>query len=141
MQGSSWTLLAVLGSNARSLVVQLIPCAYFLKIAPFQAVTGKGNWPTLVKDPKPGKYKPAWRRGVYLGKDSSGHDVIGAGPEEVTRTKALRRTANLWSAEDALPLKTGLGHCWLPTPKQSLLFLLPVLPQLIDKDGSDVQAY
>lgn len=78
---------------------------------------------------------------MYLGKDSSGHDVIGAGPEEVTRTKALRRTANLRSAEDALPLKTGLGHCWLPTPKQSLLFLLPVLPQLIDKDGSDVQAY
>ncbi len=74
-----------------------------LKITPLQAVTGRpyrgklANFGKTVLGlgPKAGKYKPAWRRGIYLGKDASGHDVIGTGPEEVTRTKSLRRTSNM----------------------------------------------
>ena len=32
-------------------------------------------------DPKAGKYRPGWKRGIYLGKDAARHDVIGTGPE------------------------------------------------------------
>ena len=121
-----------------------------LKVTPFQAVTGRpyrgrlANFGQIVLglDPKAGKYKPLWKRGVYLGKDGAGHDVLGIGENEVVRTKALRRTANLWSAEDALLLKigpwdtTGYTYSHAKTPA-----LPPILPQLVDKDAADVAAY
>ena len=121
-----------------------------LKVTPFQAVTGRpyrgrlANFGQIVLglDPKAGKYKPLWKRGVYLGKDGAGHDVLGIGENEVVRTKALRRTANLWSAEDALCLKigpwdtTGYTYSHAKTPA-----LPPILPQLVDKDAADVAAY
>ena len=104
------------------------------------------SWPISAKwcsvDPKAGKYKPTWKKGVYLGKDASGHDVLGTSEEEVTRTKALRRTSNLWSAEDVLALKIGpwdsTGYTYSqakPTP------LPPVLPQLADVDAAAVANY
>lgn len=34
-------------------------------------------------DPKAGKYRPSWARGICLGKDGSGHDVLGVGPDKV----------------------------------------------------------
>ena len=95
-------------------------------------------------DRKAGKYRPGWKRGVYLGKDFAGHDVIGTGPEEVTRTQSLRRTANLWSAEDVLALKIGpwdtTGYTYSQAKVQALP---PVLPQLldVDKDAQDVLAH
>ena len=124
----------------------------FLKVTPYQAVTGRpyrgklANFGQTVLglDPKAGKYKPGWKRGVYPGKDFAGHDIIGTGPEEVTRTKSLRRTANLWSAEDVLALKIGpwdtTGYTYSQAKVQALP---PVLPQLLDmdKDAQDVLAY
>ena len=74
----------------------------------------------------------------------AGHDVIGTGPEEVTRTKSLGRTANLLSAEDVLALKIGpwdtTGYTYSQAKVQALP---PVLPQLVDvdKDAQDVLAY
>ena len=121
-----------------------------LKVTPYQAVTGRpyrgrlANFGQVVLglDPKAGKYKPLWKRGIYLGKDGAGHDVLGVGENEVVRTKALRRTANLWSDEDALLLKIGpwdtTGYTYYHA---KTLALPPILPQLVDKDAEDVAAY
>ena len=78
-----------------------------------------------------------------LARMPAGHDVLGTSEEEVTRTKALRRTSNLWSAEDVLALKIGpwdsTGYTYSqakPTP------LPPVLPeQLADVDAAAVTNY
>ena len=122
----------------------------FLKVTPYQAVTGRpyrgklANFGQTVLglDPKVGKYRPGWKRGIYLGKDAAGHDVIGTGPEEVTRTKSLRRTSNLWSSEDALALKIGPWDTTGYTYSQAKpLPLPPVLPQLVDVDAAAVAAY
>ena len=121
-----------------------------LKVTPYQAVTGRpyrgklANFGQTVLglDPKVGKYRPGWKRGIYLGKDAAGHDVIGTGPEEVTRTKSFRRTSNLWSAEDALALKIGPWDTTGYTYSQAKpLPLPPVLPQLVDVDAAAVAAY
>ena len=93
-------------------------------------------------DPNVGKYRPGWKRGIYLGKDAAGHDVIGTGPEEATRTRSLRRTANLWSAQDALALKIGPWDTTRYTYSQAKPIPLPlVLPQLVDVDAAAVAAY
>ena len=122
----------------------------FLKVTPYQAVTGRpyrgklANFGQTVLglDPKVGKYRPGWKRGIYLGKDAAGHDVIGTGPEEVTRTKSLRRTSNLWSSEDALALKIGPWDTTGYTYSQAKpLPLPPVLPQLVGVDAAAVAAY
>ena len=113
----------------------------FLKITPFQAVTGRpysgklANFGQMVfgLDPKAGKYKPMWKRGVYLGKDAAGHDVIGTAPGEFPRTKALRRTSNLWCGEDALAMEIG--------PWDTTGYTPPVLPQLADVDAAAVANY
>ena len=122
----------------------------FLKITPFQAVTGRpysgklANFGQMVfgLDPKTGKYKPMWKRGVYLGKDAAGHDVIGTAPGEFPRTKALRRTSNLWSAEDALAMEIGPWDTTRYTYSQAKPTPLPpVLPQLADVDAAAVANY
>lgn len=85
-----------------------------LKVTPYQSVTGRPYRGRLANfgqqvlglDPKAGKYGALWKRGVYLGKDDAGHDILGIG-SEVIRTQALRRTDNLWSADEALGLTVG----------------------------------
>ena len=52
------------------------------------------------------------------------------------RTKALRRTANLWSAEEALLLNIGPWDTTGYTYSQA-----PVLPPIVDQDALDVAAY
>ena len=116
----------------------------FLKVTPFQAVTGckLANFGQLVMGFYP--KSAGWRRNIYLAKDASGHDVVGTGEDEVTRTKALRRTANLWSAETALGLKIGPWDTTGYTQSQAKVQPLPpVLPQLMDgdRDAQDVLAY
>ena len=120
-----------------------------LKVTPYQSVTGRPYHGRLANfgqqvfglDPKAGKYGALWKRGPYLGKDDAGHDVLGIG-KEVIRTKARRRTANLWSGEEILDLTigpwdtTGYTYSHAKTPA-----LPPVLPQLLDKDAADVMAY
>ena len=104
---------------------------------PYRGRLAKFGQVVLGLDPKAGKYKPLWRQGIYLGKDGAGHDVVGVGENEVVRTKALRRTANLWSAEDALLLKigpwdtTGYTYSHAKTPA-----LPPILPQGCRRCGS-----
>ena len=145
---SRWSRLTILGSSAWLYCRLHVHTA--LKVTPYQAVTGRpyrgrlANFGQVVLglDPKAGKYKPLWKRGIYLGKDGAGHDVLGVGENEVVRTKALGRTANLWSAEDALLLKigpwdtTGYTYSHAKTPA-----LPPILPQLFYKDAEDVAAY
>ena len=120
-----------------------------LKTTPYQSVTGRPYRGRLANfgqqvlglDPKAGKYGALWKRGTYLGKDNAGHDVLGVA-SEVIRTKALRRTANLWSAEEAMGLTigpwdtTGYTYSHAKTPA-----LPPVLPRLLDQDALDVMAY
>ncbi len=68
--------------------------------------------------------------------------MIATGPEEVTRTQSLRRTANLWSAEDALALKIGPWDTTGYTYSQAKpIPLPPVLPQLLDEDAAAVAGY
>ena len=120
-----------------------------LKTTPYQSVTGRPYRGRLANfgqqvlglDPKTGKYGALWKRGTYLGKDNAGHDVLGVA-SEVIRTKALRRTANLWSAEEAMGLTIGpwdtTGYTYSHTKTPALP---PVLPRLLDQDALDVMAY
>ena len=58
------------------------------------------------------------------------------------RTKALRRTANLWSAEEALLLNIGPWDTTGYTYSQAKIHPLPpVLPRIVDQDALDVAAY
>ena len=58
-------------------------------------------------DPKGSKYRPLWRRGIWLGKDLSDHDVIAANPETATKTRAVPRTDQSWSTADIMGVIIG----------------------------------
>ena len=56
-------------------------------------------------DPKADKYRPAWIRGAWLGKDASDMDLLYDG-HGVIRTKAVRRIGEEWDATLVLGLDT-----------------------------------
>ena len=58
-------------------------------------------------DPKGSKYRPTWKKGIWLGKDGSDHDVLATAAGTITRTRSIRRTALRWSADEILSLVIG----------------------------------
>ena len=53
------------------------------------------------------KFQCQWRRGCWLTKDDSDHDVIAVGSHEVIRSKAVRKIAEHWDASLLLSLEVG----------------------------------
>ena len=85
------------------------------KITPYQAVNGRPyhnriacfGQVTYGLDPKGSKYRPTWKKGIWLGKDGSDHDVLATAAGTITRTRSIRRTALTWSADEILSLVIG----------------------------------
>ena len=85
------------------------------KITPYQAVNGRPyhnriacfGQVTYGLDPKGSKYPPTWKKGMWLGKDGSDHDVLATAAGTITRTRSIRRTALTWSADEILSLVIG----------------------------------
>ena len=84
-----------------------------LRTTPFQSLFGRPYRGKIVAfgqnvfglDPKADKYRPAWIRGAWLGKDSSDMDLISTDGQSVVRTKAIRRIGDEWDAT----LVLGMG--------------------------------
>ena len=85
------------------------------KITPYQAVIGRPyhnriacfGQVTYGLDPRGSKYRPTWKKGIWLGKDGSDHDVLATAAGTITRTRSIRRTALTCSADEILSLVIG----------------------------------
>ena len=110
------------------------------KITPYQAVNGRPyhnriacfGQVTYGLDPKGSKYRPTWKKGIWLGKDGSDHDVLATAAGTITRTRSIRRTALTWSADEILSLVTGpwdtTGYTQSKVKQKPVLALPPALP-------------
>ena len=56
-------------------------------------------------DPKVGKYKQAWRKGDWLGKDAMDQDLVAYSSDQLVRTRAIRLCAQEYDGGLLLPLK------------------------------------
>eukprot|EP00434_Breviolum_minutum_P013358 symbB.v1.2.011770.t1/scaffold750.1/size323489/22 len=98
-------------------------------------------------DAKQSKYRLQWRKGLWLGKDSFGHDLVAVGDNEVLRCKAVRKASEEWDGEAILGLKVSPEN--LRRGSKTVLKqgrLPPVDVQLLggpphDKDAEDVKKY
>ena len=118
-----------------------------LKTAPFQSlwgrpykgkVTGFGQI-VFGLDTKAAKYKPAWRRGAWLGKDVlSDMDLISTNGQTIIRTKAIRKIADEQDPELLLGMTQGpmdfFGHRQVKTKQKGVALPAP-LPQEIDEEA------
>ena len=93
-----------------------------MRVTPFQSLRGRPYHGKLASfgqavfglDPKATKFKPAWRKGCWLGKDTSGMDLICTDGQTIIRTKAVRKINNQWDAELIIGMTDGpmdfFGH-------------------------------
>ena len=123
-----------------------------LKTTPYQSLWGRpykgritGFGQTVFGlDPKAVKYKPGWRRGAWLGKDSADMDLISTDGQTIMRTKAVRKINNEWSSELVLGITDGpmdfFGHRQVKS-KQRITALPGPIPQEIDEEAEAVRAF
>ena len=123
-----------------------------LRTTPFQSLFGRPYRGKIVAfgqtvfglDPKADKYRPAWIRGAWLGKDSSDMDLISTDGQNVVRTKAIRRIGDEWDATlvlgmDVTPSQV-FGHRQIRR-KQTIVPLGAPGPQKVDEDAEAVRDY
>ena len=73
-----------------------------MKVTPFQSLRGRPyhgkaasfGQTVFDRDPQATKFKPAWRKGCWLGKDTSGMDLICTDGQTIIGTKAVRKINN-----------------------------------------------
>ena len=119
-----------------------------IKITPYQAIFGRpyknkvANFGQIVYglDPKGTKYRPLWKRGVWLGRDASDHDILATGPKVITKTKAVRRTAHVWCAEDILAIEIGPWDTTGYTHSKVKAQALTSQPMMLASGGRDLEA-
>ena len=90
-------------------------------------------------DPKGTKYRPLWKRGVWLGRDASNHGVLATGPKVITRTKAVRRTAHVWCAEKVLAIEIGPWDTTGYTHSKVKALALASQPMMLASGGRDLE--
>ena len=94
-----------------------------LRTTPYQSLFGRPYRGKLVSfgqtvyglDPKADKYRPAWIRGAWLGKDSTDMDLISTDGQNVVRTKAVRRIGEEWDAALVLGVDDSKPGIWPST--------------------------
>ena len=122
-----------------------------LRTTPYQSLFGRPyrgrivcfGQTTFGLDPKADKYRPAWIRGAWLGKDSSDMDLLFDG-QSVIKTKAVRRIGEEWDAAlvlgvDIIPSQV-FGHRQIKH-KQTVIPLSAPKPQEIDVEAEAVRDY
>ena len=99
------------------------------------------------------KYQSQWRPGIWLTKDESDHDVVCVGPNEVLRSKAIRRVEEKWNGEAIIAMSVGpwdmqRGVHTQVTPDLPRVQPVPQVPVLpggvepeFDQDAADVMKY
>ena len=123
-----------------------------LRTTPFQSLFGRPYRGKIVAfgqtvfglDPKAGKYRPAWIRGAWLGKDSSDMDLISTDGQSVVRTKTIRRIGDEWDVTlvlgmDVTPSQV-FGHRQIRR-KQTIVPLGAPSPQKVDEEAEAVRDY
>ena len=123
-----------------------------LKVTPFQSLFGRPYRGRIVPfghvvfglDPKADKYRPAWIRGAWLGKDSTDMGLLTTDGQSVIRTKAVRRIGEEWDATLVLGVEITpsqvLGYRQMKR-KQKVIPLDAPIPQAIDEGAEAVRDY
>ena len=78
-----------------------------MKTTPYQSLYGrpyKGKITSFGQtvyglDPRISKFKPAWKKGAWLGKDTAGMDLISTDGQFIIKTKAARKLNSQWDAD------------------------------------------
>ena len=122
------------------------------KVTPFQSLFGRPYRGRIVPfgqvvfglDPKADKYRPAWVRGAWLGKDSTDMDLLTMDGQSVIRTKAVRRIGEEWDATLVLGVEITpsqvFGYIQMKR-KQKITPLDAPIPQAIDEEAEAVRDY
>lgn len=112
-----------------------------MKVTPYQVLHGRPYRGKITLfgqvvfglDPLIKKYRPAWRKGIWLGKDGANQDIVATSDSEITRSKAIRVTNLSCNAKDIVNLKinpwetTGYTHSRVKV--SALPPIEPVMPQ------------
>ena len=94
-------------------------------------------------DPRVSKYRPVWKKGVWLGKDETDADLVCIDGVSIFKANAIRKISNAWDAKMILPLASGpsdfFGHRQGKIRIQALQpgLALPIL----DEEAEAVRAY
>eukprot|EP00435_Cladocopium_sp_Y103_P025328 s3318_g6.t1 len=123
-----------------------------LRATPFQSLFGRPYKGKIVcfgqtvfgLDPNADKYRPAWMRGAWLGKESADMDLISTDGQTVVKTKAVRRIGEEWDAAlvlgvDMIPSQV-FGHRQVKN-KQTIIPLAPPQPQQVDEAAEAVRDF
>ena len=121
-----------------------------MKTTPFQSLNGrpyKGRVTYFGQtayglDPRINKYKPGWRKGVWLGKTEDDSNILGIDVDSVIKTTSIRQVDGTWDAESILGMVAGpsdfFGH------RQGKLRIAPHGPGIalpFDEEAEAVKAY
>ena len=119
-----------------------------MRISPYQALHGRPYRGKITLfgqtvfglDPLIKKYRPAWRKGIWLGKDSADHDIVATGDSEITRSKAIRVTHLSWDAQDIVNLKINPWETTGYTHSRVKVAALPPIEPVMPQESPDEQA-
>lgn len=121
-----------------------------MKVTPYQSLRGRPYQGRLVcfgqtvygLDPKATKFKPAWRKGAWIGKDSAGMDLIATDGLCIIRTKAMRKVSDQWDADLLIGMTDGpmdfFGHRQVKAREKVVALSAPVA-QEIDEEAEAVR--
>ena len=121
-----------------------------MKVTPCQSLHGRPYQGRLAcfgqtvyrLDPRASKFKPAWRRGAWIGKDSSGMDLIATDGLCIIRTKAVRKVSDQWDADFLIGMTDGpmdfFGHSQVKA-RQKIVALSAPSAQEIDEEAEAVR--
>ena len=86
-----------------------------MKVTPYQSLRGRPYRGKLVcfgqtvygLDPRATKFKPGWRKGAWIGKDTANMDLIATDGFSIMRTKAVRNVSDQWDADLLIGITDG----------------------------------
>ena len=121
-----------------------------MKVTPYQSLHGRPYQGRLVcfgktvygLDPKATKFKPAWRKGAWIGKDSASMDLIATDGLCIICTKAMRKVSDQWDADLLIGMTDGpmdfFGHRQVKA-RQKIVALSAPIAQEVDEDAEAVR--
>ena len=99
-------------------------------------------------DPKITKYKQAWRKGIWVGKDAMDQDLVVYSHNQLVRSRAIRLCAQEYDGGilsqmklEVMVLKKSATHEGVNIKLRELPAPLPQLPQVRDEEAEAVQDY
>ena len=121
-----------------------------MKVTPCQSLRGKPYRGPLVcfgqtvygLDPRASKFKPGWRKGAWIGNDTSNMDLIAPDGFFILRTKAVRKVSDKWDADLLVGMTDGpmhfFGHRQVRARERVVALSAPIA-QVIDEEAEAVR--